>query len=403
VVIVVTDAEVNESERVIRAAPTGGVANAGIVRVSARESPRPQVMVTLRNDTALRSARVEVTAAGRTTAADAELPTPGAGTRDAFIDLPGLADVVFVRLVIEDSFEADNVAWLVRGGSWPRIEPRAALAPALARIVEVYAKSRPPGPGSASVSIVDDLRAVPPAAPAVVVAPAPAGGDPVEPPEGSRVEVLPHPVTRGLETGFRIPSFHLAQVAPAAWQPVVRLDGKAAVAVREAPARQVWVGLDSAQWATRPEYVVFWANVFDWLGGSGGPEFRGEAVAPLGAGWKRVDGDDATGGAGGGEPGLWPGLYERADDGARRGVNALDVHLPSGGAATRRAAGGDDWRGALGRALARADRGASLGPALFVLAVWCVAASALLWRRALRAGPALPTRAPKPAGTGRVV
>jgi hypothetical protein len=162
----------------------------------------------------------------------------------------------------------------------------------------------------------------------------------------------------------------------------------------------VWVGLDSPQWATQPEYVVFWANVFDWLGGSGGPEFRGYPVRPLGTGWKRVDGDDA-GGAGGGEPGLWPGLYERADDAARRGVNALDVQFPPVDAATTGAAGGD-WRRALGRALAEVDRGGSLAPALLVLALCCVAASALVWRRAPRAGPALPTGATEAAGIGRL-
>jgi hypothetical protein len=155
--------------------------------------------------------------------------------------------------------------------------------------------------------------------------------------------------------------------------------------------------LDSAEWSRRPEFVVFWTNVFDWLGAAGGPEYRGYSVGPLGAGWKRVDGDD-----GGGEPGLWPGLYERGEDGARRAVNALDIRFPPSDAATRGAAAGD-WRAALGRALARVDRGTSLAPAMLVLAVCCVAGSALFWGRLPRRSPAMPAGAAEAAGTGHLV
>jgi len=393
-VFVVSDRPLGlDDSRLIQLVPASSVRNAGITLLAARETPRPQVMVRVRNDTPLRSARLEVTTAGERTTAEIELPAPGADARDKFVDVPRLGDVVVARLVAEDSFEADNVAWLVRGGSWPRIEPRAALSPELARMVEVYGRLRSSGSASASVAVVDDPEAIPPAMAAVVVAPAKGTGDPVTPAGPGAIEVMSHPVTRNLEAGFRTDSIRLIRPAPAGWTPVVRIGGNTAVAVRDGPVRRVWVGLDSAQLARQPEYVVFWTNVFDWLGGSGGVEFRGYPVGALGAGWKRVDGDDA-GGTGdaraGEEPGLWPGLYERADDRARRGVNALDVHFPPVGPATTGEAEGD-WRRALDRAAARVERGVGLGPALIALALWCVTASVLVWGRAPRAGLALPT------------
>jgi hypothetical protein len=140
------------------------------------------------------------------------------------------------------------------------------------------------------------------------------------------------------------------------------------VAVREQPARQVWIGFDSPEWARRPEYVVFWANVFDWLAGSAGPEWRTHPVGPLGAGWRRIDGDDT-----GAEPGLWPGLYERREDGVRRALNATDVRFPSPGSRP-------DWRPRLAEALRRADGGRDLAPGLLVAAVACLALAARAWK-----------------------
>jgi hypothetical protein len=85
----------------------------------------------------------------------------------------------------------------------------------------------------------------------------------------------------------------------------------------------------------------------------------------------------------------------------------MDVHLPRVGTATTGAARGDDWRRALTGALARADRGYALGPALLAMAAWCVTASALVWKRGPRTGPranpALPAGAAEAAGMGRLV
>jgi hypothetical protein len=218
-----------------------------------------------------------------------------------------------------------------------------------------------------SVAIVDDAGAVPTTTRAVIVAAGAAGKGLGEAAEPAAAEVLPHPVTRHVEGEFRLPSAPVREPAPEGWTPVVRVGGKTAVAVREGPARQVWVGLDSPQWAREPGYVVFWTNVFDWVGGAGAPEFRAYPVGPLGAEWKRVDGADV-----GAEPGLWPGLYERAGDGARRAVNATDVRFPPATAPS-------DWRGRLRAAVARADHGLALGPGVLATAVACLALAAVFW------------------------
>ena len=91
-----------------------------------------------------------------------------------------------------------------------------------------------------------------------------------------------------------------------------------------------------------------------------------------------MDGDDI-----GAEPGLWPGLYERAQDGTRRAVNAPYVPIPPPLASA-------DWRPKLAAALVRPQRGLPLAPALLVTAVACLALSALLWTGRRRRLSSLP-------------
>src|SRR5207237_5242804 len=98
-------------------------------------------------------------------------------------------------------------------------------------------------------------------------------------------EVRPHPITRETRWNFHDP-VRLAAVPPGAqWTPVVTVGGRVAAAVRETPARQVWVGLESDEWPRSPDYVVFWGNVFDWLGG-GETRFVSHPIGRLDGGWK---------------------------------------------------------------------------------------------------------------------
>jgi hypothetical protein len=50
------------------------------------------------------------------------------------------------------------------------------------------------------------------------------------------------------------------------WQTILSINDHPAVAIRESPARQVWVGFASDVWPRSSDFVIFWTNVFDWIG-----------------------------------------------------------------------------------------------------------------------------------------
>lgn len=369
-------------ERLVQIAPDGVIENAGIVLLAARESPRAQVMVRVRNGTAPSRAQLRVTTNGREIVRTVDLPR-GDDARDYFVDFDSLGEVVKAELRSSgrDDFGGDDVAWLVKEGSRPAIEPRGPLAPGLRRMIDVYGSSRPPTGDGLRVLITPDAAGLPPGSAGVVVA---AGGDVVN---ASDPSVTPHPVTRDTGWMFRKP-VRLA-AAPAGWSPVVSFGGRVAVAVRESPVRQVWVGIESDEWPRTPEYVVFWGNVFDWLGGAE-LRFVSHPAGRLSGAWEAVE--SAASGRGDSsdrmpafraEPGHWPGLYRRAEDGALRAVNAGDVRFatPLGG----------DWRPGLARVLSAHARGSArpLATPVFLAALACAALATGAWTRgAQTAAPA---------------
>jgi hypothetical protein len=58
-----------------------------------------------------------------------------------------------------------------------------------------------------------------------------------------------------------------AQAGPGAdWQPMITVGNSVVVAARTTPVRQVWVGFQSLEFSDMPDFVVFWGEVFNWLG-----------------------------------------------------------------------------------------------------------------------------------------
>jgi hypothetical protein len=55
----------------------------------------------------------------------------------------------------------------------------------------------------------------------------------------------------------------------AGWQPIVLVGEHVLVAVREMPARQVWIGFESPEFSHSSDFVIFWTNVLDWVGHGG--------------------------------------------------------------------------------------------------------------------------------------
>jgi hypothetical protein len=347
-IVVLTDQPIDAADpRMIVIPPPPLAPNAGIERVGARDAPAAQVMV-----------RVGAAEPGKQTivvSSDGKrVEQPVEGT--AFLDLPSLGKTVEVAMAQGDALSADDRAWLVRETGWPRIEPIAALPPELARMIETYRKLRPAREDARVISIVDSTSAA--VGDAVILAPATSAaiGSPV---------VATHPITAGVVWQEMLKDARLGDAPPAGFTPVVSIDNHTAVALREEPARQVWVALDAPSFARRADYVVFWTNVFDWLG-RGGDAFVAHPIGLLENDWRRV-----THGPEGTEPGLWPGIYQRSD-GTLRAVNAPFVKPPDVRPVT-------DWQQRLAQALAHGRGGRALSPYLLLAALLCAAGAACCW------------------------
>jgi hypothetical protein len=354
---------------VIVASPESSVRNARIVTIAARQTPVPQVMVRLRGGSGFGSAKLRVTSGGESTERDVQIPT--AGERDEFIDIAKLDATVRADLLNDDDLPADDSAWLVRESSWPRLETRVPPAAHVQRMVDVYAKQRPPTDASKRLVIVSTIAELPGGDPGVV-APR-TSGDSTDARLPSPLEVSSHPVTRGVNWADVGTPALATEELPAGWTPIVRGGGKVWVAAREQPIRAVWIGFDTSFWSRSSDFVIFWANVFNWAG-SGAERFAAYPVGSLEEGqWTPVELARSVA-----EPqaGLWPGLYRR-NDGMLRAVNAPDVPIPP--------ARDTGWRDRLATLAANHGRagpaGFELAPGLLLAALAGLGVAAMLWKR----------------------
>jgi hypothetical protein len=215
------------------------------------------------------------------------------------------------------------------------------------------------------VLIVRDARDLPAGEPGVVVTPVARGATPGA--TSAPPEVRDHPITRGVTWADVGAPAVAGDGPPAGWTPVVSAGGQVWIAVREQPIRAVWIGFETADWARSAEFVVFCANVFNW-GGAGGERFASYPVGTLDGDWQAVE---LAGSAAPPEPGVWPGLYRRAD-GTLRALHGPDVPFP----APRET----NWHARLD-ALARDARGRlGLAPLLSLLALACLLSAAAAWK-----------------------
>ena len=308
---------------------------------------------------------------------------PAGGEADTFVDAKELGAIVSAEVIAPDDLPADNKAWLAREASWPRIEPAGPVGE-LQRAIEVYRTVRPAGEGSATVRIWTGNAPPEPTLAGVVVRPGP----------GLRAtattrptRVAPHPVTDPVTdwTSLDLPAFDAAPPG-GGWTPVLWAGERPLVAVRESPARQVWVGLDTDGWSNRPEYVVFWTAVFDWVG-QGGETYAAHPLSELTPDWQRMPGRPA---AASGHPTVDPGHRVRP---RRRGSTveatvrsgAFNAALPLASAQRHRnprrpETGATRLRSALGRYDALPGR-RRLAPWLLIASLVCLVLAAGAWRR----------------------
>ena len=251
--------------------------NVGFVRVAARTSPTGAAMVSVRNDSDQRSARLRVRSGA--TAFEQELSLPPRGQQaDVFIDLPGKSDeILSFELVVADDLAVDNRAWLVRQHLSAKVQSDSTVPAEVRRMAEVYARHRPPSPSAKEVFVTTQSQEIAATTCAAIVV----SGDQT----AGAFRAMDHPITREVRDWPEDAT--LAPPPGEGWQPIVTANGRPCVAVRQSPARQVWIGFDSATFARRPDFVVFWTNVFDWLAGE--DEYTSEPVRPLSSEWQRDD------------------------------------------------------------------------------------------------------------------
>jgi hypothetical protein len=312
--------ELQTNSRVVFIPPQTTPSNVGIIQVAARAEPMPQIMVRVRNQSSLSRAGLRISVNG-TEAANLSVQLPASnGEQNYFLDLPPttkLDNLIKAELLVDeaDDLPADNVAWLVRESAWPIIEPQIPLRAELQRMVELYARHRPVSEGSKRVVIVGKSE-VPINEPLIVLDSA------ISAPSSNEIKISKHPVTSGLSNG----EISLKGIKIAAeprgpdWASVVSVGGRTAVAVRTAFASQVWVGFESDDFSQCPDFVIFWANIFNWVGG-GAEKYAAYPTGQLGSGWSVLDGaKERT------DSGFWPGLY-RSGEHLTRAINAPSVTL----------------------------------------------------------------------------
>ena len=292
--------------------PPARLTNAGIDRFAVAEFDLPaggghkaQAMVRVVNDTPQTRARLKV---DRTSTA-IDLPAPG-GVRDYFIDLPPPGEAVTATLLDEhggpfaDDVPADDRAYVARTTPAARVEPRGPLPPAVGRLLAVYAARRPSEAGAVGAGVV-------------TVGPALGDGPGVRlaesfvaPTQRPAAKVLAidtaHPVTRTADLRELVTAPRVgggpADDGRGAWRTLVRDGDDVLLAVRESPARQAWVGVDTTAIAGSPAFVVLWTDLLDWLGGGAAAWTNG----PWRDGLTPADAADASLAAG-------PGFYRDGD------------------------------------------------------------------------------------------
>jgi hypothetical protein len=125
-VIVISDRQLPfDDSRLIQFSPDLPADDVGIVKIAARETPTPEVMVRIRNDSDRKSLGLVVTSGSQRIQKTLDLP-PRRGEQNYFLDLPKFDAVIEAALDVKDDQPADKRAWVGREGTFPKIEPRAA-------------------------------------------------------------------------------------------------------------------------------------------------------------------------------------------------------------------------------------------------------------------------------------
>jgi len=238
----------------------GPLNDAGIDAFSAvplpGDRPRVEAMVRVFNGSAASRATLAVSGQTRTL----DLP-PRGQARDFFVDVDEPADgILRANIDVADDIDEDNSAFLARQTIASRVEADLVLSVPLQRLLGVYDLFRH---SSERGKIVQISTAPPPdSVPAVWLASSGASDEL----DMSRLQIAAHPINSQVRWIY-LPPLRAQKPPGAGWTTIVGSGDLALVAVREKPSRAVWIGCDLDSISDRPEYVILWASVLDWLSG----------------------------------------------------------------------------------------------------------------------------------------
>jgi hypothetical protein len=242
--------------------PAATPGRVGIAAASARGN---QLMLRLLNESPRKDIPVKLQWEGLDDTDRTEVvQLPESGERDYFLDLPDKASSLTV------SVDGRSIA-LTRRRTWPRVQARMPLPESLRRVISAYEGNRPSDDDSAVVGIAADEASLGSGPGAVVGEPSiAAAGKPA---------VTEHPVTGDVNWPAVLSTARIAEAPPRGYVPVVKVGDRTAVAIWDQPYR-VWVGFDSPSFASQVDYVVFWTNVFDFVG-QGGDTWQAAHATPF--------------------------------------------------------------------------------------------------------------------------
>jgi hypothetical protein len=245
--------------------------------LAVRTSPSTQAMVRVVNESDLDSAKLTVRDGGEVFSEYVNLPGRDRA-RNYFVDLPKAAATVDAEISTDAASGIDHHLQAIRSAAWPIVEGRGALPPELGRMVEVYGRNRRSGEGSKHIAVVAGSENLASDEPTAFVMNSESGGSSlaaIQP-----LLVRDSPLTRTVDWNRALAGAKVESPPAGEWQPIVSAEGMAAVAVREEPVKEVWVGFDSAEFAHQADFVIFWSNAFDWLGDGGDSYGTAAAAAP---------------------------------------------------------------------------------------------------------------------------
>ncbi len=273
--------------------------NVGIDYFAAVASPLGQAMVRLLNHSDRKNALLTLSDGQTPTSLTVDLP-PRGQSRDYFVDLPRLGPWLEAHITPDDDFAADNRAWISRRGRSAVAVAAGALSPPLQKMVAVWNRLRADPASGLRVMVASDLADHPAEEPMVLMPPA---TQPLQAP----LRIAAHPITEHIDwqnverDGWAAPS------PPSGFSPLVSdAAGRTLLAIRSEPARQVWIGLQSAELFNSSDWVLLFSQAMQWIGGPSARWLSEDAAAISGA-WKTVSAAPPEGSA---QQGWWPGLYE---------------------------------------------------------------------------------------------